>query len=466
MDYTPVPHVLRSFAHQSNINWVTALAELIDNSFDANATRVAVSYGDRKVIVEDDGVGIKDISCIGKLGAHSQHATTALGVYGVGLKAAWLYAGSTMTVDTTRNGVTTRLHVDPEQIAANNWQGDDPTTEQTGKPSGTTITLPLSKERRYGPDKGTMESLAWHFTPALEAGRQITFRNSKQSRKAPLTAWKLPKFIDSVRDEFVVGSKRVAIDIGIVADGDMMKRGPFWITYKHRIIERAAIGANGYSTMRMGGVIRLLDGWTFSTNKDSLASCVEELEDAIHERIKMLLMKASQLSEDIEAAALKTELEGMLNDGIGQYKKEQRPGKVGCSGPKAPIPRNSGTRRRRAKVIQEGDGSVEVNASTTRRRGFKIDWCHDDADKVGEFDSLANIVRLNLKNGFVATAKASQNLPALYATAIAILADYCCNHDRHNEKLLIPLGDFSLTFGSILNSLQTKEVNNGQKVIS
>lgn len=465
MDFTPVPHLLRSLANQ-NMNWVTALAELIDNSFDANATRVAVSVGDRKLVVEDDGVGIKDISCIGKLGAHSHHATTALGVYGVGLKDAWMYAGSTLTVDTTRNGVTTHLHVDPEQLAANNWHGDDPVSEETGKPSGTVITLPLSRERKHAPDRVTMESVAWHFTPALEAGRQITFKSRKHDRKMPLAAWKLPKFIDSVRDEFDVDGKRVAIDIGIVADGDTMKRGPFWITYGHRIIDKAGIGANGYSTMRMGGVIRLLDGWTFTKNKDSLSACVDELGDAIHERIKMLLVKASQLSEDIEAAALKTELEGMLNDGIGQYKKEQRPGKTGSAGPRAPIPRNSGTRRRRATVVQEGDGSVEVNASATRRRGFKIDWGHDDADKVGEFDALANIVRLNVDNRFVTASKESQNLPALYATAIAILADYCCNHDRNNEKLLIPLGEFSLTFGSILNSLQTKEVTNGQKAIS
>ncbi len=84
--------------------------------------------------------------------------------------------------------------------------------------------------------------------------------------------------------------------------------------------------------MRVGGSIVLGKGWKLSKNKDDLTQHKEQLHDAIFVRIEPMLQKAAALSESIESAQLRCELEQSLNaiireaNGVNRRREARSPG--------------------------------------------------------------------------------------------------------------------------------------------
>ena len=104
-----------------------AIADLIDNSIDARAGRVEITLfrNDHEVTsltIADDGQGMSgDQLDVGmQFGGRSDHDPAALGVYGMGLKAASFSQCETMTVVTRQGGVTSAARWAAEQIN-NDW---------------------------------------------------------------------------------------------------------------------------------------------------------------------------------------------------------------------------------------------------------------------------------------------------------------------------------------------------------
>lgn len=450
VSYAPTPHVLRSYCN-SNLPWWKALAELIDNSFDHGATRIVISAAKGIVEVQDDGCGMKSIVSALTLGDHAPSATTKLGMYGVGLKDAWLSVGDKIEVTTVRGGVESWLMLDMNELDRN-FLGPVPTSKESVAASGTTIRLYLRKRRNL-PGNDVWSSLAWAFTPALEAGRQIVRRDGSM-KKRPLAPVKLPPLTDRVTEQFDVDGKPVSIDIGIMADGQKLERGPFWIQYGHRIIRDASIGAKAYSTLRVAGMIVLGKGWSLSKNKDDLADYSEELGDAIHQRIKSLLERAEKLTQDIESEALKSELESMINSAIGEARKESRQSPKESTGPI--LPGDTGRKRKRAAKIHL-DQPDSVNASdgskSKKRRGISVGWCYLADDAMGRYDGLSNRVDLNLEHPYVKAVKQTSNTPALYAIALALVAEYACNH-RDRNLTAFAIHDFGRCFGGLMKQVR------------
>src|SRR5690606_38848155 len=94
-----------------------------------------------------------------------------------------------------------------------------------------------------------------------------------------------------------------------------------------------------------------------------------------HDRIKPLLVRASQLSQDIETAALTTEIAGFLNAAI-TAKREKRDATRELIG--SILPAASGKKRRKAKQVHEHlPGGVESPVQAPRR-GFSLSWFHDE----------------------------------------------------------------------------------------
>jgi hypothetical protein len=453
MDVTPTAHIIRGLQN-SNIGWATALSELIDNSFDAAANRVVVKFKGRELIVEDDGRGAKDVSSMARLGDHNPSSSTALGMFGVGLKDAWFWCGGLLDVESVHGGTLSKVVVDPEELIQTNWIAADPTTEPTTRENGTRIRLPLGRQRN-SPGDACIQQLRWVFTPALLAGKQIVFSSSQRAKKETLSALALPRLIDSVRDSFDVDGKKVEIEIGIVADGEQMKEGPFWVSYRHRNITSSSIGAGRYSTMRMGGCIRLLEGWSLTKNKDDLSAYKSQLGEAIEMRIRHLLIKAEQLSQDIEATALKTEIEEMVNSSFEAAKREARDQNRQQQGTVLPV--NSGIKRKNAAKVSNNPGSVAV-MNGKRKTGFTISWFYGDDSGIGKFDDTGDRVTLNLNHPFIASMKQNGDKIGIYCCAVAILTDYLCTH-KDRQKTLMPVEDFGKTFGLIIGSVQERERN-------
>jgi hypothetical protein len=454
----PGAGLLNAYAN-NGLAWWKALAEFVDNSIDAGASKIVIDVSGKTLTVSDDGDGVEDILAMFKLGEHKKSRKCKLGRYGIGAKDAWLSCSDEMAVDTVRNGMRSQMLVNYIDWMQNDWTCDDPICEASEKPSGTKIKLYVRKEKNR-PDANAFRTLAFVFTPAIHSGIQIVeARNGKQSRLVPFA---MPSREDIVVSEFEIEGKKVKIDIGVLPDGVKVERGPFWLIHEHRIIESTSIGAGQYSVQRIAGTIEIGREWKLSKNKDDLTDNQERLADAIFVRIEHILKKADALAETVESSALKAELQDMLNGSIDGAKKVREKRKPGDSTGSA-APANSGRKRTKASETQDVIGSVDGTNKSGRRGGFILDWCELDESMIGSFDRSGCRVKLNTCNAFVARMKEENNKPALYACCASLIADFACRHDDKGRSLFkFSFGDFSEAFGSIAKGVATTEVKHAK----
>lgn len=449
-DFTPDPHYLLSMVNQG-LPWWKALAELVDNGFDAKANRVEIAVKGKTVTVRDNGRGISDVLKAIKLGGHVPSNGRGLGMYGVGLKDAWLSSGDRIDICTIHGGKKISISVDIRDIGLT-WQGPDPIVEECSEPSGTVITLHLRPGRNV-PSEDVFKKLAFVFSPAITQGLQIVRVINGKSN--PLASVPLPEFTESVQDTFSVNGKAVSINIGILKPEMRMYEGPFCFTYRHRVIEASSLGAKSMSCMAMGGLVVLGDGWEFTKNKDSISENCDELEEAIHSRIRHLLIKANKMAMDVQSDQIRTELESMMNDAVAEAKKEARNSTRESSG----TVRTTGTggKRTKAAKIHVGiPGNVTGPDGQPRRRGLRIDWCKISSDEIGKYDSRTNTVNMNLEHPFVAAAKMTPNYPALFALAFAVYSDWLCTH-KDGHRTMFEVDDFGSTLGRLIKGMKFNE---------
>lgn len=432
---TPHPHVLDSYANQP-LTWAAAIAELVDNAFDASANRVEIRCNNRILSVSDDGHGIKDILAVVTLGSHKPHGIDGIGCYGVGAKDAALWCGSQVKVETIHSAVKTTMSIDWSAVTVSpdgSWEIPDPISVAVDKSeqSRTTIEIVLRPERKRGPSADALSQLQWKFTPALRTGRQLSYVIG--NKRNILEALTIPPLQRSVRDTFVVEGKQVDIDIGILPEGSKMPYdGPFWVQYKHRIIAASSIGADRYNTSRLGGIITLGKGWRLSKNKDDFSDHGEQLKDAIFARIHALLEEAAALSESVESAAFDQAISDMLNSSDASKKREKRKksdgeGTVVTTGRHGP--------RRHATSTTDNPGSVETPVG--RKTGFTYEtYFKDDESEFGRFDYPGARVYLNGNHPFVKLAKATDNTLAILAACWILIADFVSTHDTKMRGLM------------------------------
>jgi hypothetical protein len=462
MDITPDPHVLES-KEADKLGWHDALAEVIDNSFDANATRVEIAITGRKCSVKDDGCGIEDIASAIRLGGHKRRKSTVLGRYGVGLKDAWMFLSHHIAIDTVRCGTRTQLAMTPADVKLvdGRWIAPDPFTVPSDAPAGTLVEFDPLRPDRAKPNKETFDRLAWTFMPAIESGRQIV-RTLSGSRK-PLPVTTLPATTEAIEATVSANGKQAKLLCGIMADGERNPYPGLWVCYGHRIIAATTLGCGPYSSSRIAGTIRLGSEWRLTPHKNDLAELLDELDAALFAAMEPLLKKADKLSEDINSRKLRTFIETAVNAALADARaKERRNGKQNGSGTVAP--KATQRRRRHAEkfdITQLGSVETPDGAGTIRRRGVQLDWCSLDPDAIGKYDSLGKKVILNADNPFVAHAKKTANREALYAVAMGLL----CHHDSMNEgkqRLLVERRDFIASWGSIMASLKFEEKKRGK----
>jgi hypothetical protein len=128
MRLAPDPAYLYALVNQ-NLTWRDALSELVDNSFDAGATRVEVIFEGKTLRVRDDGEGVEDIGRMLTLGHHTRGARTRLGRYGVGLKDAAIWLAPSLDIHTIRGlaGTVSQCVVNWDQLAKSlDWNLEDP----------------------------------------------------------------------------------------------------------------------------------------------------------------------------------------------------------------------------------------------------------------------------------------------------------------------------------------------------
>jgi len=447
---------------RQDLPWWKCLAELVDNAFDASASRVVIECSRGTLCVRDDGKGVKNLLDLARLGKHTPSDSTSLGMHGIGAKDAWLSCSDVMQIESVHAGKIGRFTVDQRELIANGWDCDDPSYQDCDRASYTDIKFKLRPDK-IGPQTPAYDQLAFVFTPAIQRGLQIVRSNGRKSHA--LEPLEMPLLQEPVRSEFQVEGNEVSIDIGLLPEGQKMEKGPFWIIYDHRIIAASSIGAGEFSVRRVGGTIKLGKGWKLSKNKDSITENMERLTDAIYVRIKPLMEKARAIAESIENEAIKFEIEEALDNALAGVNGSKRPGK-GREGRNkgdssgSMSPRRTGRKRKNAAIVNPLPGSIDdlgnKASSTGRKRNFILDY-DEMEDELGKFERLGMRVTLNLLHPFIKESLSQDNRQALLLCAFSLLADYEVRHEGEAQLLRFHYGDFASAMGALTKTLKTKE---------
>lgn len=438
--------------------WWKALAELVDNAIDAGASQIKIAMKGRVLTVSDDGRGAPDVVALFRMGKHQEHSgLSGIGTYGIGCKDAWLSCADEMTVTTIHKGVKSTLKADRRNLIARNWNADDPITQATDEPSGTSIVLPL-RPRKNPPSNDAFSELAAVFTPALLNGVQILRSGQNGERKA-LKPVLMPVRENCIVESFEVDGKQVHIDIGILPDGTTVDRGPFWLVYKHRVIERGTSrGVGSYSVRRIAGIITLGDGWRLSKHKDDLTDYEEELSEELFRRIEPVLQQAESVAEAFELQGLRGELEATLNDMLlnaaSTGKKEKRKPRESNNPGGGIKPKGSSRRRRRASKIHENETGGIITQSFKGK--LFVDFEEKGEQLLGRYDSGGRRVFLNRSHPFISSVVASKNSQAMLACAVALVVDYECRHEGSQAVLSFEYESFAEAMGKLIHSVGGK----------
>ena len=399
------------------LDWIQILGELIDNSFDADATRVEIALDKRELTVDDDGVGCNDIERMLTLGKHSRHGTTKLGRYGVGLKEAAWWLGGPTRIETRHGDQLLRIHLDWDRMSS--WFVPRPEIEQNDGKRGTRIRFESISQDRRIPDgerlKQLLSDLAFTYSPAIRAGRQIVFRRSRQPALV-LQRHELPQLTDIVDTTIEVDGKQARVHVGIVPAGVDNPRPGIIYTHAFRVIHHSALGCGGLGSSRIAGWVSLDRGWALSRNKDDIAAYRDELGDAVFAAIRPIVEKASTQAMTLKSASLSAALTTMFRAVLGSAEanaKAQRDGARNKTGSVQPT--GDGAKHKRARKTQRGSRFRDIKAGE-----FRIDF-KPCGDALGEVDLVGSEVWLNDLHPLIQDAKRDDDRRSLIVMACHLL---------------------------------------------
>lgn len=459
LDLTPDSHLISSVVN-TKIRTAEAFSELVDNSFDAGASKIHITTGANQITVEDNGRGCPDLNSMLTFGRHRRQSTTRLGRYGVGLKNATCGMGDGLMISSVFKHVRKSVELCWSDIESNGWKsvsGDE--EDAPGEPSGTIVEV--TALRRGIHDKCVMDNLRFNFAPALWSGKEIELNDRK------IVAWELPLLSDEVTAEEQHDTLPISFSLR-AGMTEMNGREPFIIAYEHRIIGGTSEPCGSYNTSsRFIALVQLAGDWTLAKHKDGLSDRAETewLYERLHAVCEGLLKKVHQLGESVELNEIAAELGDAISAAIGKAKRPNKPGGKNVGEPPEPKPRPVNY----AVVVDpEDDGEVEQRKAPVRRRGFGIIYCSLPDGAIGrvQVNGRHVCVELNDLHPFVIESRRAKNLVCLKTIAVFLL----CGHQMQatdKSQMVLPLDDqghpnpliamASTVFKAIATSEETKQ---------
>ena len=437
------PSFLYSLRNQP-MGWKTATGELIDNSFDAGATRVELDFTSdgrtKQFTISDNGAGCASIEKMLTLGEHISQDTTSLGRFGVGLKHAVLWLWGEMDLSTIRDGICRSTSIDWGRLAsAKTWDMPDAfVQDSTGQ--GTTITV--RKHKRVNPQEKTKlpEHIGYIFAPALRSGRQILVKLTRAKKFTAVKAWERPECTEHVTCSFTVNGKGVELDVGLVSFDRLNDKPGFSYCHGHRIIENTAFGSKGKSVRRISGLVILDDKWTLGTNKTQVVDDDNGLlEDEIYKRCERLLQTAADEENIIHNMEFENEISEMLgrlqanseDDDETPNKKEKRDSPENESGT---IERkDSGRKRKPRSKSQPGDSL----ADKCKAGKFRLEYEYAGDKEIGRVDFPGSVVYLNVDHDSVTELRDKQLKEATLILCLTLIANEATDIE---EQGTLPFG--------------------------
>lgn len=174
----------------------TAIADIIDNSFDADADNVNVFINDEHIVIVDDGYGMsQDIMKEAiKLGSDTSKEQSCLGKFGMGLVTASISMGRRLEVfSKTIDDEPSKVVLDLDYIEeTNNWVGiSEPADDKEAKilnslGHGTIVKISQLDSIKAGIIPSLAKHLRLVFRNFLMAGREITVNSEVLTPIDPL----------------------------------------------------------------------------------------------------------------------------------------------------------------------------------------------------------------------------------------------------------------------------------------
>lgn len=428
----PDPHMIESMRRR-NLTWRDILGELIDNSFDAGAKRVVISFGPHKTLsVSDDGRGCLDAGAMLNPGTHVRQETTELGRYGIGLKDAIYGLWCHVLIASVSRGQSMTCEFHPDWVLKYGWGHPRAEIEDSSDPTGTVIRFRSYQRGSPGSFEDLADELSHVFAPALASGRQIIVEHcgsKKRLKQVVCSAPTLPPMDLSITDEFEVDGKKVRLVAGVVKQGVRNMRPGLAILYGHRAIKvGSGIGSEGKSIARVTGTVTLGDGWALTTNKNDLAvEDYESLAPEISHRCRSIFARGMMEARHLQLDILKSEAESRL-EGLREALKQQRKPIRDCKERREPgdgrgtHQRGNGKgRRRNVKNVQPGDRVLNAIAE---QPAVTIDWV-----ELGEQSPMVHVelmpfrVTFNVDHPWVARVQQDNNADAIEYAAVQMLCD-------------------------------------------
>jgi Histidine kinase-, DNA gyrase B-, and HSP90-like ATPase len=376
-DITPDTHFLESIRADRGTYWML-LAEGVDNAFDAGATEVRLILNKDMISLRDNGIGItrdRELS-IARLGEHRSMPTTALGVFGIGLKYQAVSAGDILEVDTTSVDGRMTLHADWRSVVkSGEWKIKDPKWIRALHPiTGTHIKIrslrwPAPKDKDI---KTSRDKLAQWFYPALATQRKIILNDET------LPILKEPEMRDIVEGNVrLPNGKGAHVRAGMMVDPASSSLYQVQVSYKHRVVMAQSIfGCEQYTGLRrMFARVDLIGPWTLGRFKDRIEdNDSEELYEAVTEIMRPVLEQCHSAQMSVQV----NEMTELLNEMLPPEMVPARPPSKkedGKGGSKS-------THRNHGKT-NEGEETPKGPARKKQHRGLIIEFDEPQVEEYG-----------------------------------------------------------------------------------
>lgn len=388
-----------------------ALLELIDNSVDENATTINIIENEGDLIIEDNGLGFKDIESALVIGCSSK--SNKIGRYGVGLKDACLrYSDSTIIES---NGK--RVEVPWEQIIRGDHDGDIE-AEQIETRSMTRIVL-CDFRKRYNRAIESKE-IRRTYHPMLE-NEQISITITGQKLQ-PLP---MPELTEYIKEEIIFDGKKCIIYGGIYKTNDPARidwkgYNPY---YNGRLIGNGKITNRGTGQEYCNNfffqlfLLDDLEPWGLATNKDEVTGLDELLDYIYHAHTRPILERGAEQASDIELKGIENQINMMLGN-QGNITRSPKVNK-----PEQKKDHKKGSPKKNTNTATQA-GSYN-NGKGGKRGSVKFLFKSLGGDSLGEYeyrDKSGLFVTANSDNPFIAQNRT--NLPAIQTFVMMSYAMY------------------------------------------
>lgn len=322
---------IRAVRESGYVSLTTALAELIDNSVQAQATEIAVRItrpraADRpRIEVEDNGVGMdaQELAACLRFGGSSRFDERAsFGRFGMGLPAASLSQTRHVSVMAWRDGDAGTVSLDVDAIAAGGAVNLKPRKAEPGPPpSGCRVTWSdcdrIEYRRLAWLERSLHRALGRMYRRFLSDGLRLTMNDKGVD---PIDPTLLTTDVDGSSAESVFGPLRY--ELGTSAGGTAYVTVRFsalpvrhWHHLDNVTKRRVGIvGEGGVSVLRAGREIA--NGWYLmgakrKENYDDWWRCEIEFDPALDEHFGITINKQGIRPSQTLREALEPELESI-----------------------------------------------------------------------------------------------------------------------------------------------------------